>query len=89
MYGVREDGSVHRLAALEKVPADLAVLDLDDDGDDDVVTGGEELRAWINVQGRSLREAGESPYRLEAPIVALASGSLDERVHGRNVAGEE
>jgi hypothetical protein len=64
---------------LEGVPGTVAVLDLDGDGDDDLVTGGADLRLWINVRGTDFREAGESPYLLEASVVALVAGNLDER----------
>jgi hypothetical protein len=59
-------------------PAAVVALDLDGDGDDDLAAGGEELRLWINVRGADFREAGESPYLLEARVVALAAGRLDE-----------
>ncbi|MEZ5063095.1 MAG: VCBS repeat-containing protein [bacterium] len=76
---VRETGEVLRRGTLEKAPEVLGAIDLDGDGDDDLVTGGEDLRLWINVRGDQFREAGESPYLTDAPIVAIASGSLDER----------
>jgi len=63
---------------MDAEPAAVCALDLDGDGDDDLATGGEELRLWINVRGRDFREAGESPYPLEARVVALAAGRLDE-----------
>ena len=72
---------LRRLGHLESVPTATAVADSDGDGDDDLVTGGEELRAWINIRGEGFREASESPYRLEAPVVALVAGNLDERAH--------
>jgi hypothetical protein len=56
----------------------FAACDLDGDGDDDLLAAGEDLRLWMNVRG-AFREAGESPYRLETPILALLPGSLDER----------
>jgi hypothetical protein len=79
LYGIREPGEIVYLGSLEEVPDAIGVLDLDGDGDDDLVTGGKDLRLWINVRGEELREAGESPYLLESPVVALACGNLDER----------
>ena len=43
------------------------------------LVAGEDLRLWMNVRG-ALREAGESPYRLEVPLVALLPGTLDEKI---------
>lgn len=63
---------------MDAEPAAVCALDLDGDGDDDLATGGGELRLWINVRGRDFREAGDSPYPLEARVVALAAGRLDE-----------
>jgi hypothetical protein len=79
LYGIREPAELVVLGTLEEVPEAVGVLDLDGDGDDDLVTGGSELRLWINVRGEELREAGESPYLLDSPVVALACGNLDER----------
>jgi hypothetical protein len=67
-----------RLLALEAAPAALVAVDLDADGDDDLVTAGQELRLWINIRGEHFREAGESPYRLESAAVAVLAGDLDE-----------
>jgi hypothetical protein len=75
---VPREGTPRLRGGLDPAPVAMAVLDLDGDGDDDLVTGGEDLRLWINIRGGEFREAGESPYLLEAPIVALASGSLDD-----------
>lgn len=63
---------------MDAEPAAVCALDLDGDGDDDLATGGGELRLWINVRGGDFREAGDSPYPLEARVVALAAGRLDE-----------
>lgn len=79
LYGVRERDGIRRMGSLEGVPGSVAALDLDGDGDDDLVTGGGDLRLWINVRGREFREAGESPYLLDASVVALVAGNLDER----------
>jgi hypothetical protein len=79
LYGVRERDGLRRMGSLEGVPGSVGVLDLDGDGDDDLVTGGADLRLWINVRGADFREAGESPYLLETPVVALVAGNLDER----------
>jgi hypothetical protein len=67
------------MGSLPVEPRTLALLNLDGDGDDDLVTAGEDLRLWINVRGESFFEAGESPYRIRAPIVALLAEDLDER----------
>jgi hypothetical protein len=74
------DDVPRRVGFLDAVPDGVAVLDLDGDGDDDLATAAEDLRLWINLGGRGFREAGESPYLLETKVVALASGSLDERL---------
>jgi hypothetical protein len=79
LYEVKKGQPPHRLVAFDTPPIDLVALDLDADGDDDLVTAAEELRIWINVQGGSFHEAGESPYPLETPIVALVAGSFDEK----------
>ena len=79
LFGIRDGQPLVRLGALDAPPTATAVLDLDGDGDDDLVTGGDDVRLWINVRGEAFREAGESPYLLEEPVTALASGSLDER----------
>lgn len=79
LYGVRERDGIRRMGFLEGVPGAVGVLDLDGDGDDDLVTGGGDLRLWINVRGEEFREAGESPYLLETSVVALVAGNLDER----------
>ena len=79
VYEARERQVVRRLEIEGDDPVAFAVLDLDGDGDDDLVTGGDELRVWINLQGRDLREAGDSPYLLDSPVVALVAGNLDER----------
>jgi hypothetical protein len=75
---IPETGSPARLATGGEFPVAFAALDLDGDGDDDLVTGGKDLRVWINVRG-AFREAGESPYVLDTPVVALLSGNLDDR----------
>lgn len=74
------DDVPRRVGHVEAVPGAIAALDLDGDGDDDLATAAEDLRLWINLGGRGFREAGESPYVLEIPVIALASGSLDERL---------
>jgi hypothetical protein len=79
LYGIREGKGLKRVGFLGQEPEAIGVLDLDADGDDDLVTGGRDLRLWINVRGTGFREAGESPYRLDAPVVALVAGNLDER----------
>jgi hypothetical protein len=79
LFGIREGEPARLLGEVDRAPSAFAVMDLDGDGDDDLVTGGEDLRLWINVQGEAFREAGESPYLLEQPVTALAGGSLDER----------
>ncbi|HMB68569.1 MAG TPA: VCBS repeat-containing protein [bacterium] len=79
LYGVRERDGVRKMGSLEGVPGTVGTLDLDGDGDDDLVTGGADLRLWINVRGTDFREAGESPYLLDASVVALVAGNLDER----------
>ncbi len=79
LLGVAEGKPPRRLLALETAPAALVAVDLDGDGDDDLVTAGKELRLWINIRGESFREAGESPYRLESAAVALLAGDLDEK----------
>jgi hypothetical protein len=79
LYGVRERDGLRKMGSLDGVPGTVGVLDLDGDGDDDLVTGGADLRLWINVRGTDFREAGESPYLLESPVAALVAGNLDER----------
>ncbi len=74
------DDVPRRVGHVDAVPGAVAALDLDGDGDDDLATAAEDLRLWINLGGRGFREAGESPYVLETPVIALASGSLDERL---------
>lgn len=74
------DDVPRRVGTLDAVPLGVAALDLDGDGDDDLATAADDLRLWINLGGRGFREAGESPYVLEIPVIALASGSLDERL---------
>jgi hypothetical protein len=78
IYRLGEGEAARRLVTLDTPTADLAFLDLDADTDDDLVTAEEELRVWINVLGE-FREAGDSPYVLEAPVLALIAGSLDEK----------
>lgn len=79
LVGNGEGAGLRRFGSLVRVPEAIGVLDLDGDGDDDLVTGGEDLRLWINVWGEGFREAGESPYPLETPVVELVAGRLDER----------
>jgi hypothetical protein len=74
-----EDGAPKSLARFPRAPRTMALMDLDADGDDDVIAAGEDLRLWINVRGERFLEAGESPYLLEVPVVALVSGEIDGR----------
>ncbi len=74
-----EGQAPRKLASLPRAPRSIVLVDLDADGDDDVVAAGDELRLWINVRGEAFHEAGESPYLLEAPVVMLLAGDLDER----------
>jgi hypothetical protein len=91
LIAIGADGAPRPVGRLDSVPKAMVALDLDGDGDDDLATAADDLRLWINLGGRSFREAGESPYLLETPAVALASGSLDERVpvSGRAMAPRE
>jgi len=79
LFSIGEDGIPRSSGQLSTVPRAMALVDLDADGDDDLVTAGEDLRLWINVRGESFFEAGESPYRIGAPVVALFAEDLDER----------
>jgi len=79
LLAIGEDGVPRTSGSLPQAPRAMALVDLDGDGDDDLVTAGEDLRLWINVRGESFFEAGESPYRIGAPVVALFAGDLDER----------
>lgn len=79
LLGLKEGGAPRRLAILDQAPEAMALADLDGDGDDDLIAAGKDLRLWINVKGESFHEAGESPYLLDAPVVALVPGDLDER----------
>ena len=79
LFAIGEDGIPRSSGQLPQVPRAMALVDLDADGDDDLVTAGEDLRLWINVRGESFFEAGESPYRIGAPVVALFAEDLDER----------
>jgi hypothetical protein len=79
LYGIPGGARPVLLGTLDSEPGAIEVLDLDGDGDDDLATGAKELRLWINVRGREIREAGESPYPLDSPVVAMTSGNLDER----------
>jgi hypothetical protein len=79
LYAIGEDGIPRSSGQLPTVPRAMALVDLDADGDDDLITAGEDLRLWINVRGESFFEAGESPYRIGAPVVALFAEDLDER----------
>jgi hypothetical protein len=74
-----EDGAPRPVARFPRAPRTMALVDLDADGDDDVIAAGEDLRLWINVRGERFLEAGESPYLLEVPVVALVSGEIDGR----------
>ena len=80
LISIGPDDVPRRVGTIDTVPDGVAALDLDGDGDDDLATAAEDLRLWINLGGRGFREAGESPYILETPVIALASGSLDERL---------
>jgi hypothetical protein len=79
LLAMREGEAPRKLAELSRAPRAIALVDLDADGDDDVVAAGDELRLWINVRGETFHEAGESPYLLDAPVVTLLAGELDER----------
>jgi hypothetical protein len=79
VYELRGQELVPRLEIAGSDPAALAALDLDGDGDDDLVTGGDELRVWINLRDGDFREAGESPYLLDSPVSIVVAGNLDER----------
>jgi hypothetical protein len=79
LFAIGEDGIPRSSGQLPQAPRAMALVDLDADGDDDLVTAGEDLRLWINVRGESFFEAGESPYRIGAPVVALFAEDLDER----------
>ena len=79
LWELRDASDPVRLGEIEEEPQAFAVLDLDGDGDDDLATAGRDLRLWILVRGVGFREAGESPYLLEDPALALLTGSLDER----------
>ncbi len=74
-----EGDAPRKLASLSRAPRAMALVDLDADGDDDLIAAGDELRLWINVRGESFHEAGESPYLLDTPVVTLLAGELDER----------
>jgi hypothetical protein len=80
LIAIGADGAPRPVGAFDAAPQSMVALDLDADGDDDLATAADDLRLWINLGGRGFREAGESPYLLETPAVALTSGSLDERV---------
>ena len=69
-----------KVGSIDKAPETIVALDLDGDGDDDLATAADDLRLWINVGSAEFREAGESPYLLQSPVIALSSGSLDERI---------
>jgi hypothetical protein len=79
LLAMDEGNAPRKLADLSRVPRTMALMDLDADGDDDVIAAGDELRLWINVRGETFHEAGESPYLLDAPVVTLLAGDLDER----------
>jgi hypothetical protein len=79
LLSVAEGKPPRRLLTLEDAPTALVAVDLDGDGDDDLVTADSELRLWINIRGEHFREAGESPYRLDSAAVSLLAGDLDER----------
>ena len=80
LIAIGPDDVPRRVGTLDAAPDGVVALDLDGDGDDDLATAADDLRLWINLGGRGFREAGESPYLLETPVVALTSGSLDERL---------
>ncbi|MGH2571395.1 MAG: FG-GAP repeat domain-containing protein [bacterium] len=79
VYEVRGRALVHRLEVVGSDPMAFAALDLDADGDDDLVTGGDELRIWLQMRTGDFREAGESPYPLDSRVAALVAANLDER----------
>jgi hypothetical protein len=87
LIAIGEDDVPRRVGWIDEAPDAVAPLDLDGDGDDDLATAADDLRLWINVGGTEFREAGESPYLLESPGIALASGSLDERAPARDASG--
>lgn len=76
---IREGAPPRRMGTLNAAPTAIVLTDLDADGDDDLVTAGDDLRLWMNVRGEHFLEAGESPYLLETPAVSLVAGDLDER----------
>jgi len=79
VWELRDGEAARRLQIDGSDPVAFAALDLDGDGDDDLVTGGDEIRIWIQLEVGDFREAGESPYLLDSRAVALLAGSLDER----------
>jgi hypothetical protein len=80
LIAIGADDVPRKVGSIDKAPEAIVALDLDGDGDDDLATAADDLRLWINVGGADFREAGESPYLLEHPVIALSSGSLDERI---------
>jgi hypothetical protein len=80
LIAIGKDDVPRRVGSIDKAPEAIVALDLDGDGDDDLATAADDLRLWINVGGTEFREAGESPYLLQSPVIALSSGSLDERI---------
>jgi hypothetical protein len=79
VYEVRGPALVRRLEIVGSDPTAFAALDLDADDDDDLVTGGDELRIWLQLRTGDFREAGESPYPLDSRVAALVAANLDER----------